>query len=324
MHVLRWYVGSPTSAHLGEVLTQSEVSAVEALAGAHGVKEVREGVGEAVLQELLVLRRAAGGSTPGPSRRAAPRIPLIAREPRRSGRWARRLRQVLAADQHVTRAAVRRHRTSRVSGWVRAVRRSHFPAASRVASGGSAPRRGACSGHRDTMTRGPRRGTPPRRTGEPSCRTCSDPRAGSAAVVRGSRGRRGLLRQTSRPLLLAGERAIDETTTTRRIRTRSGLPGRRRMTVVSSARGPRGAPHLDPPGGPHARRVPSSAPDAGVVTRLPARQPQRTPSASGSAATSAISRHRTPARTRPSRRSSIACSPAGRCSRGPSRAGAAL
>ena len=41
VHVLRWYVGSPTSAHLGEVLTQSEVLAVEALAGAYGVKEVR-------------------------------------------------------------------------------------------------------------------------------------------------------------------------------------------------------------------------------------------------------------------------------------------
>ena len=65
MHVLRWYVSSPTGTHLGQVLPQSEVLSVEALAGAYGVKEVRERVGEAVLQELLVLRRQLAGPRPG-------------------------------------------------------------------------------------------------------------------------------------------------------------------------------------------------------------------------------------------------------------------
>ena len=65
VHVLRRYVGRPTGAHLVEVLPQAEVSSVEALAGAHGVKEVRERVGEAMLQELLVLRRQLVGPRPG-------------------------------------------------------------------------------------------------------------------------------------------------------------------------------------------------------------------------------------------------------------------
>ena len=66
------------------------------------------------------------------------------------------------------------------------------------------------------------------------------------------------------------------TSTTRWIRTRSGPPGRRRTDRGVVRSGPHGgAPFTSTiREAPHALRIPSSAPHAGTVTRLPARQPQ--------------------------------------------------
>jgi hypothetical protein len=102
VHVLRCYVGSPSGAHLGEVLSQSEVLSVEALTGAHRVEEVRERVGEAMLQELLVLRRQLAGPCAGGDDQLHLE-PLCSCESHDGAdRGPVQLRQVLVADQRVS------------------------------------------------------------------------------------------------------------------------------------------------------------------------------------------------------------------------------